>query len=82
MRFAATVLEPAIVDIEANLEASERLMAAAVSEGAQLAALPEFFTTSATFDPRLAVESVRHARTDARRETSLSRSPSRSESSR
>jgi predicted amidohydrolase len=54
VRAAAVQLEPVIADVDANLEACAALVAMAVRQGAQLVALPEFFTTGAVFDPRLA----------------------------
>jgi predicted amidohydrolase len=54
MRVAAIQLDVAIADIEANLARCEQLIAAAVADGAELVALPEFFTTGCVFDARLA----------------------------
>jgi predicted amidohydrolase len=54
MRAAAIQLEPVIADVEANLEACERLADRAAAAGADWIALPEFFTTGVAFDERLA----------------------------
>jgi predicted amidohydrolase len=54
MRVAAVQLEIALGDIERNLAESERLARAAAQQGAELVALPEFFTTGAAFLPELA----------------------------
>ena len=54
MRAAAIQLEPVIAVVAANLDACERLADAAAAEGAELIALPEFFTTGIAFDERLA----------------------------
>src|SRR3954471_15834373 len=54
MRVAAVQLEVALGDVERNLAECERLVRAAVREGAELVALPEFFTTGAAFLPELA----------------------------
>lgn len=53
MRVAAIQQEALIADVEANLAACERLAGAAADAGAELIALPEFFTTGMAFDPRL-----------------------------
>lgn len=58
MRAAAIQLEPEIADVAANLEACERLADAAAGAGAELIALPEFFTTGIAFDPALADAAV------------------------
>jgi predicted amidohydrolase len=54
MRVAAVQLEVALGDVERNLGECERLARAAAGEGAELVALPEFFTTGAAFLPELA----------------------------
>lgn len=54
MRVAAVQLEPVIADVDANLAACERLVDEAASAGAEWVLLPEFFTTGAAFDERLA----------------------------
>ena len=58
MRVAAVQLEPRIAEVAANIAASEALVNEAADAGAQLVALPEFFTTGAVFDPRLATASI------------------------
>jgi predicted amidohydrolase len=57
VRVAAIQLQPVIADVDANLEASAGLIAEAVREGAELVALPEFFTSGAVYDERL-VEAI------------------------
>jgi len=47
-------LEVALGNVERNLVESERLVREAVAAGAELVALPEFFTTGAAFVPELA----------------------------
>ena len=54
MRVAAVQLEVALADVERNLAEAERLARAAAREGAELVALPEFFTTGVAFVPDLA----------------------------
>ena len=54
MRVAAVQLEAVVADVEANLAACERLADAAAAEGAEVIALPEFFTTGIGFVPALA----------------------------
>jgi predicted amidohydrolase len=54
MRIAAIQLEPVIADVEANLEACERLVDAAARDGAEWVILPEFFTTGVAFREELA----------------------------
>ena len=54
MRVAAVQLEAVVADVEANLAACERLGEAAAAEGAEVIALPEFFTTGIGFVPALA----------------------------
>ena len=54
MRVAAVQLEVVVADVERNLAESERLVRAASREGAELVALPEFFTTGVAFVPELA----------------------------
>ena len=58
MRVAAVQLEVALGDVERNLAESERLVRAAAREGAELVALPEFFTTGIAFVPELADAAV------------------------
>jgi predicted amidohydrolase len=58
MRAAAIQLEPAIADVAANLDASERLANEAAAAGAEWIALPEFFTTGIAFDERLATAAL------------------------
>lgn len=53
MRVAAVQLEAAIADVEANLEACERLADQAGAQGAEAICLPEFFTTGIGFVPEL-----------------------------
>ena len=53
MRVAAVQLEVALADVERNLAESERLVREAARGGAELVALPEFFTTGAAFVPEL-----------------------------
>jgi predicted amidohydrolase len=54
VKAAAVQLEVAIGDVERNLVECERLSRAAARAGAQLIALPEFFTTGVAFEPALA----------------------------
>ena len=54
MRAAAIQLEARVADVDANLEAAERLADRAGSEGAECIVLPEFFTTGIGFVPELA----------------------------
>jgi predicted amidohydrolase len=54
LRVAAIQLEARLADVEANLEACERLADEAGREGAECIVLPEFFTTGVGFDDRLA----------------------------
>jgi predicted amidohydrolase len=54
MRASAIALHSVVGDADANLAACDRLVRAAVTDGAELVALPEFFTTSVTFDPKVA----------------------------
>lgn len=58
MRVAGVQLEVALGDVERNLAECERLARAAAAEGAELVALPEFFTTGAAFLPELAGAAV------------------------
>ncbi|HKQ54159.1 MAG TPA: carbon-nitrogen hydrolase family protein [Pyrinomonadaceae bacterium] len=58
MRVAAIQLQTVIGDIDANLEACERLADEAAREGAEWIVLPEFFTTGAGFFPELAQRSL------------------------
>jgi predicted amidohydrolase len=54
MRVAAIQMQPVIGDVEANLDRAEVLADAAAAAGAELIALPEFFTTGMAFDARIA----------------------------
>lgn len=54
MRVAAVQLEAVVGDVDSNLEACERLGDEAGSRGAELIALPEFFSTGIGFVPELA----------------------------
>jgi len=54
MRVAAVQMEARLADVEANLEACERLADHAGRDGAECIVLPEFFTTGVGFDERLA----------------------------
>ncbi|MGB7587986.1 MAG: carbon-nitrogen hydrolase family protein [Solirubrobacterales bacterium] len=54
MRVAAVQLEVELGNIERNLDECERLAGEAARQGAELVALPEFFTTGAAFVPELA----------------------------
>ena len=54
MRVAAIQLEARVADVEANLEACERLADEAGREGAECIVLPEFFTTGVGFVAELA----------------------------
>src|SRR4051812_15892512 len=54
MRAAAVQLEAVIGDLRRNLDECERLAREAAAAGAELVALPEFFTTGASFEPALA----------------------------
>jgi predicted amidohydrolase len=54
VRVAAVQLEVALGEVERNLAACEALADAAAADGAELVALPEFFTTGAAFLPELA----------------------------
>lgn len=54
MRVAAAQLDVALGDVERNLAESERLAREAARRGAELVALPEFFTSGAAFLPELA----------------------------
>ena len=58
MRVAAVQLEVAIADVAANLSECDLLVAEAAAAGAEAVALPEFFTTGASFDERLAGTAV------------------------
>ena len=58
MRVAAVQLEAKIADVGWNIARCEELVREAAAEGAELVALPEFFTTAAAFDPRLATASL------------------------
>jgi predicted amidohydrolase len=53
MRVGAVQLEALPADVDANLEASERLCDAAAAQGAEAIVLPEFFTTGIGFLPEL-----------------------------
>jgi predicted amidohydrolase len=54
VRVAAIQLEVALGEVERNLARSEELVRTAATAGAELIALPEFFTTGAAFIPELA----------------------------
>src|SRR5436190_20559588 len=54
MRAAAVQLEVVIGDVRRNLDECERLAREAAGAGAEIVALPELFTTGATFEPALA----------------------------
>ena len=54
MRAAAIQLETRLADVDANLEAAERLADRAGSAGADCIVLPEFFTTGIGYVPELA----------------------------
>jgi predicted amidohydrolase len=58
MRAAAVQLEAALGDVERNLAECERLAREAARQGAELVALPEFFTTGVSFMPELAGASL------------------------
>lgn len=50
---AAVQLEAVIGDVAANLEKVEKLAGEALDQGAEVIALPEFFTSRIAFDPRV-----------------------------
>lgn len=54
MRAAAIQMQPVLADVDANLDAAERLADAAAAAGADWILLPEFFTTGIAFLPELA----------------------------
>src|SRR3954451_23659282 len=54
MLVAAIQMEAVLADVDANLAACERLAAEAGDQGAELIALPEFFSTGIGFVPELA----------------------------
>ena len=54
MKAAAIQLQAQVADVDANLEAVERLADRAGSAGAECIVLPEFFTTGIGFVPELA----------------------------
>ena len=54
MLVAALQLEAVVADVDANLAACERLAAEAGAQGADVIALPEFFSTGIGFVPELA----------------------------
>ena len=54
MRAAAIQMAAQVADVDANLEAAERLADMAGAEGAECIVLPEFFTTGIGFVPGLA----------------------------
>jgi predicted amidohydrolase len=58
MRAAAIQLAARVADVDANLEACERLADQAGSQGAECIVLPEFFTTGIGFVPELADAAV------------------------
>jgi predicted amidohydrolase len=51
MRMAAIQLQPVLGEIDANLERVELLVTRAAVHGAQVVALPEFFTTASRSFP-------------------------------
>lgn len=53
LRVAAIQLEAELADVDANLDACERLADQAASQGARVIALPEFFPTGIGFVPEL-----------------------------
>lgn len=53
MRVAAVALESVVGDVDANLASCRRLVDEAVAQGAELVALPEFFTSAAVFDDKV-----------------------------
>lgn len=53
VRAAAIQLEGVIGDVARNLERCERLIGEALTGGARLIALPEFFTSTIAYDPRV-----------------------------
>jgi predicted amidohydrolase len=58
MRVAAVQLEAVLGDVERNLAECERLAREAAGAGAELVALPEFFTSGAAFLPAVAATAV------------------------
>jgi predicted amidohydrolase len=58
MRVAAVQLEVALGDVATNLATCEALAREASADGAEAIALPEFFTTGAAFEPKLATSAV------------------------
>ncbi len=58
LRVGAVQLRPVLADVDANLEACERLAGEAAARGAEWIVLPEFFTTGMAFDQRLAEASL------------------------
>lgn len=58
MRVAAVQLEVSLADVPTNLDVCESLVRQAARDGAEVVALPEFFTTGAAFDPRLAAAAL------------------------
>ena len=58
MKVAAVQLEVALGDVDRNLAECERLAREAARAGAEMVALPEFFSTGAAFHPKV-VEGIR-----------------------
>ena len=58
MRVGAIQLEVKLGDIDHNLGECERLARAAAAEGAQLVALPEFFSTGVAYLPELSAKAL------------------------
>jgi len=54
LRVAAVQMQPIVGDVDANLQAAQLLATEALSGGARLVVLPEFFTTGMAFVPDLA----------------------------
>lgn len=53
LRVAAVQMQPVLGDVDANLNAAERLVQRAFEDGAQWVILPEFFTTGVAFHPNM-----------------------------
>lgn len=53
LRVAAVQMDARLGDVSANLEQVYRLLREACNRGARVIALPEFFTTTIVFDPRV-----------------------------
>jgi predicted amidohydrolase len=58
VKVAAAQLDVVLGDVDANLAQCERLAREAARAGAEVVALPEFFSTGAAFDPKV-VEGIR-----------------------